>query len=351
MSREDEGAAYKQAATLSSESANDALVHNGNTAHDIPNVELHPNSSLEALPEIHTLFGKAAGIKPVWNAMTVDVEDYFQVSAFEKSIERDSWNSIECRVQNNVDRILQTFNDKGIKATFFTLGWVGIRFPDMLRRIVGEGHELASHGWDHERLVNFTPEQFRIDVLRTRETLEHHTGVVVKGYRAPGYSVAESNLWVHDVLLETGHKYSSSIAPIKYKQYGLPDAPRFPHFRKNSVEVDQGTADSILEVPITTLKIGKRNIPCGGGGWFRLYPYYMSRWALQRVNEVDEQPCVFYYHPWEIDVEQPRQTKLNWNSRFRHYQNLRHMEGKINRLLDDFSWHRMDEVFQVDSIM
>ena len=293
MTRKDEGAAHEQAVASNSTSVNNDLVHaedrsHGNASADPnpnpnPNPESHPN--LNALPKIQALFGKQEGITPVWNAITVDVEDYFQVAAFEKAIDRDSWSTIECRVQNNVDRILQTFDDKGVKATFFTLGWVGIRFPEMLRRIVAEGHELASHGWDHVRLGNFTPEQFRADVLRTKETLEHHSGVAIKGYRAPNYSVAKSNLWVHDVLLETGHSYSSSIAPIHYKHYGLPDAPRVPHFRKNSVEVEQGTAGSILEIPITTLKVGKRNIPCGGGGWFRLYPYYLPA-AKDRIYPI-----------------------------------------------------------------
>ena len=306
----------------------------------------HP--TLTTLPRVKSLFDSNQWITPVCNAMTVDVEDYFQVSAIENFIARESWNKLECRVQNNVDQILDTFNEKGVKATFFTLGWVGKRFPSMLRRIVAEGHELASHGWDHVRLVKFTPEQFRVDVERAKATLEQLTGIEVRGYRAPSYSVAKSNLWVHDVLLETGHTYSSSIAPIQYKEYGLPDAPRFSHYRKDKQEVLQGTPGSILEVPITTVRMGSRNIPCGGGGWFRLYPYRFSRWALERVNKFDKQPCVFYYHPWEIDVDQPRQANMNWNSRFRQYQNLSRMEGKVNRLLDDFNWCRMDEVFQVD---
>lgn len=283
------------------------------------------------------------------NAMTVDVEDYFHVAAFENYIARDSWNKLECRVQNNVDKILNAFDEKGVKGTFFTLGWVAERYPDMLRRIVAQGHELASHGWDHIRLVKMTPEQFRADVIRAKDLLEQEAGVRINGYRAPCYSVAETNLWVHDILLETGHTYSSSIAPIKYEEYGIPDAPRFAHYRRDEVEVAPGIQDSILEVPITTIKIGNRNIPCGGGGWFRLYPYRLSQIALQRVNKVDKQPCVFYYHPWEIDVGQPVQKNLSLKSRFRHYQNLGRMEGKLDRLMTDFTWHRMDDVFDIDS--
>lgn len=281
------------------------------------------------------------------NAMTVDVEDYFQVSAFENYIERESWSKFECRVLANTDRILDTFSAKGAKATFFTLGWVGKRYPELLKRIIAEGHELASHGWDHVRVVNFNKEQFREDVIRAKGVLEDLSGAAVKGYRAPCYSISMDNLWAHDVLLETGHTYSSSIAPIEYRHYGLPDEPRFPHHRKGKVVVDSNTPDAILEVPVTTIRVGKKNYPVGGGGWFRLYPYRISKLALEHVNHSEREPCVFYYHPWEIDVDQPRLQNLDLKTRLRHYQNLGQMERKVDRLLGDFKWRRMDQVYNV----
>jgi len=270
------------------------------------------------------------------NAMTVDVEDYFQVSAFENHIRRSDWESIPCRVEENVERILALFEGKGVKATFFTLGWIAERYPEMIRKIVNQGHELASHGWGHVRVTNQNPEEFRKDVTNTKALLEDHAGQRIKGYRAASYSIGIHNLWALDVLAETGHEYSSSIVPIRHDLYGMPDAPRFT-FR--------AAGGKILEVPITTVEIAKRNVPCGGGGWFRLFPYAFSRWALQRVNRSDRQPCIFYFHPWEIDPEQPRQRDLGLKTRTRHYLNLSRMYGRLDRLLTDFKWDRMDRVF------
>jgi len=241
------------------------------------------------------------------NAMSVDVEDYFQV-----------------------------FSAAGVKGTFFTLGWIATRFPDMTRRIVDEGHELASHGWEHVRVVNHTRAQFSEDVRRTKELLEDITGAQVKGYRAASYSINASNTWAHDVLVEQGYLYSSSIAPIKHDLYGIPDAPRFAHERGNH---------GILEIPVSTVMIGKRNVPCGGGGWFRLYPYALSRWAISQVNERERESCVFYFHPWEIDPGQPRMAGLDRKTRFRHYVNLARTQRKIESLLSDFSWGRMDDIY------
>ena len=268
--------------------------------------------------------------------MTVDVEDYFQVSAFERHIDRSDWDSVDCRVEHNVERILELFDSKSVSATFFTLGWIAERYPAMVRRIVDQGHELASHGWEHVRVINQDREGFRQDVIRTKGLLEDVAGSRVRGYRAASYSIGEKNLWALDVLAETDHDYSSSIVPIRHDLYGMPDAPRFP-FRTES--------GGLLEIPVTTVAVQGHNIPCGGGGWFRLYPYALSRWAMRRVNRTDSQPCIFYFHPWEIDAEQPRQSGLPLKTRFRHYINIERMERRIARLLDDFSWDRMDQVF------
>lgn len=268
--------------------------------------------------------------------MTVDVEDYFQVSAFEQHVPREAWDAKECRVERNVDRILELFERHGVQATFFTLGWVAERFPAMLRRVVAQGHEIASHGWSHVRVTQQDADAFRQDVLRTKALLEDASGQKVIGYRAASYSIGESNLWALDVLHETGHRYSSSIYPIKHDLYGMPDAPRFA-FRPV-----QG--QGFLEFPVTTVSVGGRNLPCGGGGWFRLLPYVGTRWALRRVNAVDQESAIFYFHPWEIDPGQPRQRGLDAKTRFRHYLNLHRTERRLDRLLGDFAWGRMDEV-------
>jgi polysaccharide deacetylase family protein (PEP-CTERM system associated) len=269
------------------------------------------------------------------NAMTVDVEDYFQVSAFERYVDRADWERIDCRVERNVERILGLFERHGVKATFFTLGWIAERYPAMVRKIVDAGHELASHGWAHHRVTGQTPEQFRADVTRTKALLEDVSGRPVIGYRAASYSIGADNLWALEVLAETGHSYSSSIYPIRHDLYGMPDAPRFA-FRPGQLE--------LLEFPVTTVRLGGRNLPCGGGGWFRLVPYAGMRWAMRRVNRVDGQPVIFYFHPWEIDPDQPRQNGIDAKTRFRHYLNLDRMEARLNRLLGDFAWGRMDEV-------
>ena len=269
------------------------------------------------------------------NVMTVDVEDYFQVSAFERYVGRDSWDDRECRVERNVDRILELFDSHGVKATFFTLGWVTERYPEMIRRIVGQGHELASHGWSHVRVTQQQPAEFRQDILRTKALLEDVSGQEVIGYRAASYSIGANNLWALELLQETGHRYSSSIYPIKHDLYGMPDAPRFAFSPGN---------DDFLEFPVTTVRLGNRNLPCGGGGWFRLVPYAGMRWAMRRVNKIDQEAAIFYFHPWEIDPEQPRQQGIDVKTRFRHYLNLERMQPRLSRLLDDFAWGRMDEV-------
>lgn len=269
------------------------------------------------------------------NAMTVDVEDYFQVSAFERYIGRETWDDRECRVERNVERILELFDSRDIKATFFTLGWVTERYPAMIKQIVGQGHELASHGWSHVRVTQQEPAEFRQDILRTKGLLEDVSGQEVIGYRAASYSIGANNLWALDLLQETGHRYSSSIYPIRHDLYGMPDAPRFAFSPGN---------DDFLEFPVTTVRLGNRNLPCGGGGWFRLIPYAGMRWAMRRVNQVDQEVAIFYFHPWEIDPEQPRQQGIDAKTRFRHYLNLERMQPRLARLLDDFAWGRMDEV-------
>ncbi len=272
----------------------------------------------------------------VINAMTVDVEDYFQVSAFENHISREDWGRKDCRVERNMERILSLFSETGTKGTFFVLGWIAERYPRMLNRLVDDGHELASHGWSHVRVSEQNPEEFREDVIRTKHLLEDLSGKQVRGYRAASYSIGADNLWALEILQEAGHLYSSSIYPIRHDLYGMPEAPRFPF---------HPGGDGFLEVPVTTVEVMGRNYPCGGGGYFRLFPYRLSRWALRRVNSADNQACVFYFHPWEIDPAQPRQTGIGLKTRVRHYLNLEKMEPRLRRLMRDFKWARMDEVF------
>lgn len=270
------------------------------------------------------------------NALTVDVEEYFQVAAFERTISREQWQHAESRVEYSTNRVLDLFADHRVRGTFFVLGWIAERHPELVHRIVREGHELASHGYDHTRVHQFTADQFRSDVTRTKQILEDIGGVKVQGYRAPSYSINGRNLWALDVLQETGHVYSSSIYPIRHDLYGMPEAPRFPfRFRP----------DGILEVPVTTVSLAGRNLPCGGGGYFRLLPYPLFRWALQRVNDRDGRSGLFYFHPWEVDPAQPRVEGAPLKSRFRHYLNLDSMHSRLDRLIRDFSWGRMDEIF------
>ncbi len=275
--------------------------------------------------------------RPV-NAMTVDVEDYFQVSAFAAAVSRDSWDGRECRVERNVDSILALFEAAGVRATFFTLGWVAERYPQTVRAIVSAGHELASHGYAHIRATDQDASEFRADVERTRKLLEDLSGQAVAGYRATSYSIVRSNLWALDVLAQAGYRYSSSIYPINHDLYGIPDAPRFAFRFRHS---------DLIEIPVTTCEVGSWRMPCGGGGYFRLLPYRLARWAIRRVNRIDRQPAIFYFHPWEIDPEQPRIIAAGLKSRFRHYLNLRRMRPRLERLLRDFQWDRIDRVFRL----
>lgn len=271
------------------------------------------------------------------NAMSIDVEDYFQVSAFAPHIRREDWDTLPCRVERNVDAILGLLDEADAKATFFTLGWIAERYPQLIRRIVDNGHELASHGYGHQRASDLTPTEFRDDIVRAKRILEDLGGVAVRGYRAPSFSINQANWWAVEELGNAGYVYSSSIYPVRHDHYGMPDAPRFPH-RPNG-------ADGILELPPTTLPLLGRNLPAAGGGWFRLLPYAMSRWMLRRVNRQDRAPCMFYFHPWELDPGQPRQPGLSARTRFRHYVNLQRMPHRLSRLLNDFEWDRVDRVF------
>lgn len=271
------------------------------------------------------------------NAMTVDVEDYFQVSAFEPYITKQQWDTLPHRVELNTHRILDIFDAGGIKATFFTLGWVAERYPGLIGRIIKDGHELACHGYEHTRVTEQTPDQFREDVSRTKNILEALSGMEVKGYRAASYSIGVKNLWALDVLQEAGFKYSSSIYPVKHDLYGMPNAPRFIY--------DPLDKQDFKEIPITTVRLGRKNLPCGGGGFFRFYPYAFSKWAFNHVNKKEKQAGIFYFHPWEIDPEQPRQQGLSLKTRTRHYLNLHRMESRIMRLLQDFNWDTMENVF------
>lgn len=276
----------------------------------------------------------------ITNGLTIDVEDYFQVSALAPYIPREQWDLRECRVERNVDRILLMLEANQTKATFFTLGWIAERYPRLVRRIVDDGHELASHGYGHQRVSDLTEATFSADIELAKKLLEDISGQEVRGYRAPSFSIGEGNLWAFDCLERAGYRYSSSIYPIHHDHYGMPDAPRFAH------RVRAG----LLELPVTTARLFDRNWPASGGGYFRLLPYALSRWLLQQVNQRDRQPAIFYFHPWEIDAGQPRITGISAKTRFRHYVNLQYTEGRLQRLIADFKWGRVDQVFLDSSL-
>ena len=275
------------------------------------------------------------------NAMTVDVEDYFHVSAFESAVERRTWDSLACRVEANTDLLLEQFDSASVNATFFTLGWVAERYPGLIRRIADGGHEIASHSCNHVRITEFSETELYQDAVKSKKLLEDISGCEVSGYRAPSFSIVRQNLWALTTIREAGYLYSSSIYPVQHDLYGIPDAPRFPFI---------DAASGLLEIPVSTLRLRSHNMPVGGGGFFRLYPYGLSRWALARVNQKEHQPCVFYTHPWEYDPDQPRNATLDWKSRTRHYLNLANTKARLCRLLTDFEWDRMDRVFLADAV-
>lgn len=274
------------------------------------------------------------------NAMSVDVEEHFQVHAFAGQIARADWPSHESRVERNTERVLQIFAERGVRATFFVLGWVAERHPALIRRIVAEGHELGSHGYCHIRADQQAPEEFREDIRRTKGLLEDAGGVRVEGYRAASFSINKRNWWAFDVLADEGYRYSSSVFPVHHDQYGVPDAPRDPF-------VPSPDARGLVELPMSTVRMFGQNMPCSGGGYFRLFPYLLFQQAVRRLNNGENRPCMFYFHPWEIDPDQPRIQGAPLKSRLRHYTNLKRMEAKLRRLLGEFSWDRVDRVYGV----
>lgn len=269
------------------------------------------------------------------NAFTIDVEDWFQVEAFAPVIRRSSWPTLPCRVEHNVEMLLAVLERRKVGATFFMLGWIAERYPRLVREIVDAGHEIANHGYAHKSATDQSPAEFREDLVCSKAVLEDLTGSAVRGYRAPCFSIGRTNLWAHDVVAQTGHAYSSSIYPIRHDLYGMPGAPRFPYRASNG----------LLEIPPTSIRLFGKNFPAAGGGFFRLLPYPVSAWAVRRVNTVDEQAAIFYCHPWEIDPQQPRVHAASLKSRFRHYVNLELTMSRIDRLLQEFRWARMDQVF------
>jgi len=268
-------------------------------------------------------------------ALTVDVEDYFHVSAFEKAINKSDWQNLELRVEKNTYRLLELFEQKQAKCTFFTLGWVAERCPNLIKAIVDQGHEIASHGFAHQRTTEMTQAQFIADVSKSKKILEDASGQAVIGYRAPSFSFNDTNPWVYQSLVELGFEYSSSTYPIEHDLYGVPNWPRFKHERE----------EGIIEIPIPTVRKDGRNTGIGGGGYFRLYPYWLSKRRIDNYLTTEKKPYSFYFHPWEIDPEQPRVAGASVKSRLRHYLNLSRMEGKVVRLLEDYQWDTMKSVY------
>ncbi|MEL7185044.1 MAG: XrtA system polysaccharide deacetylase [Pseudomonadota bacterium] len=266
--------------------------------------------------------------------MTCDVEDYFQVSAFDGIVPRNQWQDVECRIPRNMDVALQLFSDHDVKATFFTLGWVAEHHPEVVRRIVDEGHELASHGMAHFRVWSQTAEEFRQDAGNARKLLEDVGGAAVRGYRAASWSIDDRTPWAHDVLAELGYEYSSSVYPVSHDHYGKPDSQRDPHVVGN-----------LLEIPPSTARVLGRNIPVSGGGYFRLFPLALSKRFIDRQQEQESHPYVFYFHPWELDPAQPRMNNVSLKSRFRHYLNLDRFEARLSDLLCSYRWGRMDKIY------
>lgn len=285
----------------------------------------------------------------ITNYLTIDVEDYFHVSAFENISPPETWAGRECRVERNTDLILKILDQYNVQATFFILGWVAERYPQLTKKIATQGHEIACHGYLHQRLSLQGRETYRNDIRKAKTILEDQIGAAVLGYRAPSYSITRETSWAFDELVDAGFKYDSSIFPMKHDFYGIPDWPRFSGY---AVKTDQGWQDcaaiagdqpAIRELPITTLKLGSKNLPIAGGGYFRLLPYSVTRWGLKRINQKEQQPFVFYLHPWEFDPQQPRMAGASAKSRFRHYLNLGKTEERFRRLLDDFKFGRISD--------
>ncbi|MET4132090.1 polysaccharide deacetylase family protein (PEP-CTERM system associated) [Porphyrobacter sp. MBR-155] len=298
------------------------------------NAPFHPLPDPD--PEVQTPV-----IPSIVNGLSVDVEDWFQVGAFENVIARGEWESIRTRVEDNVYRVIDLLAEADVRATFFTLGWVAQRHPNMIRRIADAGHELASHGYDHARVFTLDRPAFAEDIRKAREIIEDCAGVAVTGYRAPSFSIDHRTPWAFAELAAQGYAYSSSVAPVAHDHYGWPEAPRFA-FRPLSWS-------SLVELPVTTALLGGRRVAAGGGGFFRVLPYAFSRWAIRQANREEGRPAVFYFHPWEVDPDQPRMPHAPMRSRLRHYTGLSRMAGKLRELVNEFRWGRMDMIAHRES--
>lgn len=271
------------------------------------------------------------------NAMTVDVEDYFHVSVFDGVIPRHTWDRLDSRVGANTAKLLRIFQDAGVRATFFVLGWVAERTPSLVADIASAGHEIASHGYGHRLVYDLTPAAFRDDVRRSKDLLESTSGQAVYGYRAPSYSVTAKSLWALDVLIDEGFRYDASIFPIHHDRYGIPSSPRHPYILQRQ--------SALLEAPASTVQCGPINLPIGGGGYFRILPYAWTHWGITRLNRTERMPAIFYLHPWEIDPAQPR-LPAPLLGRFRHYFNLAKTESRLLSLLRDFRFSTMASVLR-----
>lgn len=280
--------------------------------------------------------GLAVTRRKIVNGLSVDVEDWFQVGAFEQVSDRDAWDSLPLRVEDNVSKILDLFAEADVKATFFTLGWIAHRHGPMMRRIAEAGHEVASHGWDHARVFTLDRKQFSEDIAKARKAIEDSTGTQVFGYRAPSFSIDQRTPWAYMELAEQGYSYSSSVAPVAHDRYGWAEAPRFAF--------QPLPWSPLIELPVSTAMLGGRRVPAGGGGFFRVLPYGFSRWAIRQINRRERRPAVFYIHPCEIDPLQPRVGDALLKSRLRHYSNLERMAPKLRDLVRDFEWGRLDMV-------
>jgi len=279
----------------------------------------------------------------IYNALTVDVEDYFHVSAFSDNIEQHEWSDHPLRVEKNTQRLLDIFDEYNAKSTFFVLGWVAERAKGLIKEIAARGHEVACHGYSHQLVYNQTPDVFREETIRSKHILEDIIQERVCGYRAASYSITAQSMWALDILVETGFDYDSSIFPVRHDRYGVPDAPEFPY----RMETPEGF--SLVEFPLSTAKILRYRLPVAGGGYFRLYPYWLSRAGLQQINR-KQKPFVFYLHPWEIDPEQPR-ISASWISQFRHYNNLDKCESRLRNLLTEFSFDTVVNVLKKEGLI
>jgi polysaccharide deacetylase family protein (PEP-CTERM system associated) len=284
----------------------------------------------------------SASLTPIANMMTVDVEDYFQVSGFESVVPRTSWSSFETRVEASTDRVLGLLADANVRGTFFVLGWVAEHHPQVVRRIAAQGHALASHSYWHRLVYNLTAEEFREDLRRAKGAIESVSGTLVRGFRAPSFSVTERSLWALDVLIEEGYEYDASIFPIRHDRYGIPSAPRLPHVVRRS-------GGTLVEVPGTAIRIHGTSTPLGGG-YFRLFPYAWTRTAVRRANDIERQPVMFYIHPWEFDPEQPRVPAVPFLNRLRHYNQLASTTSRFQRLLKDFRFSSIEDVVLRDPL-